>query len=266
MKMRSMLSALGKLVRAWGATCRCALTRPRELARLCQELLDAEAQMRVPNVLHCSVEEFLAAQLAVEGAVSVRVGLAPDPGARGITLAEGLVLCSLVCALRARQVFEIGTYRGWTSYLLASAMPRAGKVFTLELRPGGSTAYPVQRRDRYGLSEQDVGQAFRQRLPASGEVVQLWGDSACFDFSPWERAIDLVFIDGAHTYPYVRNDTFAALGMVRDGGLVVWHDLKHNCPAVARVLARIGRSCQLYHIEGTSLVVHRTTQARRFGP
>jgi len=240
MKMRSMLSALGKLVRAWGATCRCALTRPRELARLCQELLDAEAQMRVPNVLHCSVEEFLAAQLAVEGAVSVRVGLAPDPGARGITLAEGLVLCSLVCALRARQVFEIGTYRGWTSYLLASAMPSGGKVFTLELRPGGSTAYPVQRRDRYGLSEQDVGQAFRQRLPASGEVVQL--------------------------YPYVRNDTFAALGMVRDGGLVVWHDLKHNCPGVARVLARIGRSCQLYHIQGTSLVVHRTTQARRFGP
>jgi len=257
------MGVLGEVARTCAAMMRCAVSRPRQLARLCQAVLDAEAQMRVPNLLHCSVEEFLAGPLGVAGAVPVRADLALCPGARGITLGEALVLCSLVCALRARRVFEIGTYRGWTSYLLASAMPQGGKLFSLELPPGSATAHPLKPRDRYELSAQEVGETFRRRLPAGGEVVQLWGDSATFDFAPWEEAMDLVFVDGAHTHDYVRNDTLAALGMVREGGLVVWHDLKHNCPGVAQVLSRMARSRELYHIEGTSLVIHRRGQTRR---
>jgi hypothetical protein len=52
----------------------------------------------------------------------------------------------------------------------------------------------------------------------------LFGDSASFDFSPFAGAVDLFFIDGAHSYEYVRSDTLRALQCVRPGGVIAWHD------------------------------------------
>jgi len=38
----------------------------------------------------------------------------------------------------------------------------------------------------------------------------LFGDSASFDYSPYHGRVDLFFIDGAHSYEYVRSDTLNA--------------------------------------------------------
>jgi predicted O-methyltransferase YrrM len=70
--------------------------------------------------------------------------------------------------------------------------------------------------------------------------------------------MDLVFIDGAHSEDYVRNDTLQALKMIRPGGgVVIWHDA--HLFGVVKFLAPWIRDHQLevYFIRHTSLAVAR---------
>ncbi len=61
--------------------------------------------------------------------------------------------------------------------------------------------------------------------PQQSIITQLWGDSATFDFSPYYNSMDFVFIDGAHSEHYVKNDTEKALQLIKkSGGIIVWHD------------------------------------------
>ena len=259
MKLASAVGCVRKLCRASEAMLRCTLVGPRQLPALCQCVLDWEVQHRACSLRQCTLEEFLGDVVGLEGVQRMRFNLPLLRGARAVSLGETLALCSLVSAVRASAVFEFGTYRGWTSSVLASCMEQGGRLLTLELPPGHKAAGALERRDVYDLLESEVGQAFKAAAPDRARVIQLWGDSALFDFSPWRHTVDLVFIDGAHTEEYVRNDTVRALGLVRPGGLVVWHDLKHSCPGVVRFLLQLGEGRCLYHIEDTSLVVYRAS-------
>ena len=58
--------------------------------------------------------------------------------------------------------------------------------------------------------------ASRKQIPIS--------DSAKFDPTPYESKMDLVFVDGAHSADYVRNDSEKGWRMLRPGGVLVWHD------------------------------------------
>jgi hypothetical protein len=93
-------------------------------------------------------------------------------------------------------------------------------------------------------------------------IVQLYGDSGTFDFSPYYGNVDFMFIDGSHAYDYVKNDTLAALKMVRVGGTIIWHDYRRTgftpFPGVLRALTEFfltdGRFSTLSQIDRTSIV------------
>jgi hypothetical protein len=42
--------------------------------------------------------------------------------------------------------------------------------------------------------------------------------------SPPSAVFDLVHVDGAQSYNYVANDSYAAFDLVADGGAIVLHD------------------------------------------
>jgi predicted O-methyltransferase YrrM len=48
--------------------------------------------------------------------------------------------------------------------------------------------------------------------------------------------MDLVFVDGAHSYEYVKNDTEKGWEMLRPGGIIAWHDCTPNHPEVVSYL------------------------------
>ena len=93
--------------------------------------------------------------------------------------------------------------------------------------------------------------------PYRKKIVQLWGDSATFDFSPYYQKADLVFVDGSHTYEYVHNDSKVALALLRpETGLIVWHDYDWGYGGAAKALEELSRTPEysgLKHIEGTCL-------------
>ena len=84
----------------------------------------------------------------------------------------------------------------------------------------------------------------------------LTGDSRTFDFSPYENAIDLIFIDGDHSNEGVLADCRKSFDMVRSG-TIIWHDYL-MIKDVTKALVEIRKDKELYHIEGTTLAVWRS--------
>jgi predicted O-methyltransferase YrrM len=135
--------------------------------------------------------------------------------------AEQLVLQMLVTDRRMKRVFEIGTFNGATTALIAECLPDDGEVTTVDLPDDAFAA--SQRPDQF--SAQDVG-AVHRRSEVSHKVTQLRVDSLAFDVGPWTSWADLVLVDGAHDYEHGLADTRSALTIVRPGGLIVWDDFE----------------------------------------
>ncbi len=179
------------------------------------------------------------------------------PGTQSL---EGLVfLSALALALRASTIFEIGTYNGLSTWCLAENAPDQAAVHTLDLSPEEAPQLRIETRD------EDTRRRFARRifdvLPPSARVIDHWGDSATFDFTPFYGRCQLVYVDGAHSEQYVRSDTEHALRMLALDGAVVWDDYVREVEGVRPVLD--SRS-DLWRrrVPGTRLVLHLTPAAR----
>jgi predicted O-methyltransferase YrrM len=184
----------------------------------------------------------------------------------GNTVVEGpiddshrLLLAALARGLDSRTFFEIGTNRGYTTWTVAHNNPDL-VAYTLDV-PSGATPSEVAMElppdDRRFFAPGPVcGEAFRD-TPEAERITQLLGDSAAFDFSPWHGSIDLIYIDGAHTYEYVMSDTEHAMRMLAPGGTIAWDDYTIN-PGVWRAVREIASQLgePVYHVFGTRLALY----------
>ena len=169
-----------------------------------------------------------------------------------------LVLVQLVRATNPKVLFEIGTFDGRTALNLAANASPDARVYTLDLPPQGAndTNLPISGGDVAISNRGHIAKRF-ENSRFSHQVQQLLGDSATFDFSPYHGKVDFVFVDGSHTYEYVRNDTEKALKLLRGGkGTILWHDYSDQ-PGVTTYLNELHAKgtfgTKLRHIEGTML-------------
>lgn len=179
------------------------------------------------------------------------------------TLVEGDVTrhCRLIVAamcklLECETIFEIGTYEGQTTWLLAHNNPNA-RIFTLDL-----PSLEAVSHSKYAVTDPEYFVEWKRGIrfagtPEAGRIRQLFGDSATFDFSPFAKKMDLVYIDGSHSYDYVESDTAAAFSMLSDRGTIVWDDYLYY-PGIYRVLTSLSRRLDrpIVHIVGTRLAVY----------
>ncbi len=189
---------------------------------------------------------------AVEDVIgNSRFSIAEPITKRGINvlLYETLVINALVKRYNPKILFEIGTFDGRTTINLAINSPDEAIVYTLDL--------PLQNIDKsppgYRFTSKD-----EEELPEKGKIVQLYGDSAKFDYSPYLDRVDFIFIDGNHSYDYVVNDTQVALKLLRQGkGVIVWHDY-NAWNGVTKALNEFQKhhpEFEIRHIAGTTLAI-----------
>jgi predicted O-methyltransferase YrrM len=140
-----------------------------------------------------------------------------------------------------RRMFEFGTYQGRTTYHLtfASENPR---VFSLNLPP-----------DKDPSVASFLGSWFkgtdRERF-----ITQILEDSRSFDPAPYERQMDLVFVDGDHSYEAVKNDSEKALRMLAPGGIILWHDFAAKTPGIVRYMKEFSQQRPVFRLKHTCLV------------
>lgn len=179
----------------------------------------------------------------------------------GVSALELVIIAALTRRADPQRSFEIGTFDGRTTLNLALNQRAGSEVITLDLPAAQleQAAQPLEDDDRKYIMKAASGARFQQRTTAA-RIVQVYGDSATFDFSRYHNAVDLMFVDGSHSYDYARSDSLVALSLVRPGGLILWHDYDTPYwPGVTRALnemyAQNGECAGLKHIAGTTLCV-----------
>ena len=172
-----------------------------------------------------------------------------------VSLQELLTIATLVAARAPRRLLEIGTFDGNTTLQMAHNSPADARVFTLDLPPDPSAAHGhLEAADVAYIT--DAGKQARKyaRHPVGAKVTQWLGDSATFDLTTAGGAFDFAFIDGSHSYDYVRSDTERVLPLMAPGGVVLWHDYTPAWPCVIRYLDARAHGLGLRRIAGTTLV------------
>jgi len=130
-------------------------------------------------------------------------------------------LLNMLAEIKPKTILEIGTARGGTLFLLTKVAHEAAHIISIDL-PGGlfgggynkaikplyeSFSRPLQRIDLLRMDSHNHDTQIR--------VEQLLGI----------RQIDLLFIDGDHTYQGVKRDFEIYSQYVRSGGMIVFHDI-----------------------------------------
>ena len=143
-----------------------------------------------------------------------------------------------ITALRnPRRILEVGTYDGATTLELARSAP-AAEVFTLDV-----------------LSTQGLIGCRFAAAPERSRITQLTGDSQVFNFSGYERSIDVIFVDACHDYHVVKADTETALRLVAPDGVILWHDYNNAWPGVVQAINELADRHPVRRVIGTNLAI-----------
>jgi predicted O-methyltransferase YrrM len=142
---------------------------------------------------------------------------------------EIVALTERVGKLKPKTVVEIGTAQGGTLFLWCRQADPKATIVSIDL-PGGvhGGGYPYWKSFLY------------RRFPLAGQTLHLLrGDShkkemleALKKVLPGDGKVDFMFIDGDHTYEGVKMDFEMYSGLVRPGGLIVFHDIVKHPPEI----------------------------------
>jgi len=134
---------------------------------------------------------------------------------------EILGLLNMIRAEAPSSILEIGTAKGGNLFLLARFAGSEALVLSVDMPAGrfGGGYGSTQARLYRAFSRK--GQRLALVLGDSHEQSTLEAVTATLS----GRALDLLFIDGDHTYEGVRRDFEMYSPLVREGGLIVFHDI-----------------------------------------
>jgi predicted O-methyltransferase YrrM len=126
--------------------------------------------------------------------------------------------------LMPRTILEIGTARGGTLILLSTVAAPNAELVSIDL-PAGlyGGGYPRWK-----------GYLYRRLMGEEQTLHLIRGDS--HEARTFEKArealggkpVDLLFIDGDHSYGGARHDFFRYRSLLRPGGLIAFHDILEN--------------------------------------
>ena len=138
----------------------------------------------------------------------------------GSLLTDYLLLRGLVQQFNAKTYLEIGT---WTGESLMSVHQIVDKSYSISLPDDDELL--VNIFDRY-CNKANFSRYFSK---GKDNIVSFYEDSLKFDYSRIGETIDLVFIDGDHSFNGVYKDTSNIFNYVGyENTIVVWHDFKTN--------------------------------------
>jgi len=177
-----------------------------------------------------------------------------------LTPLEQLACLALITkCLQPRAIFEIGTYRGRTALNFALNSPKDCTIHTLDLPPGMRLGDDLRQNsaDRDLIRASSPGACYEGKDVAY-KIEQLYGDSKTFDFAPYRRSVDIVYVDAAHDYEAVCSDSENALAMVRANGCVIWDEFANygEYNDVTRGIQDVVGVENIVHVENTQLAVY----------
>jgi predicted O-methyltransferase YrrM len=173
----------------------------------------------------------------------------------GGSLPTDIMLLRALCRQKKEcSYFEIGTWRG-ESVINVVDVTKDCYTLNLSKKEIQELGLPKKYADLHGiLSKQNE------------KIIHLTGNSLHFDFEKLNKKFDVIFIDGNHSYEYVKNDTEKVFKhLVKEDSIVIWHDYAFT-PEIIRpevlcgILDGIPHKYKenLYHVSNTICAIYTT--------
>ncbi len=175
------------------------------------------------------------------------------PDQKTPVLLDTAILLALAKLVRARTIFEFGTYLGIQTLNLAANFPET-RIYTLDLDKASLQGLQQDANDKpltQTYLECQAKLAFLN-TPHEKRISRLYGDSNKYDFSGLTNEMDLIYIDGGHDPATLDSDTKNAFRMLSQdhAGCIAWHDQGNPLyPQVEEFLGKLSDSRKLFHVE-----------------
>lgn len=125
------------------------------------------------------------------------------------------LLCRTARAIGVKKYFEIGTWLGLSAKNIADTLGDDIIIYSLDI-PFNHPEIAI-----YNIPVEIFGHYCKSYK----NISLLKSDSKYFDFSPYKKTLDLVFVDGNHSPDYVESDSVNALSLLKnDDSIIAWHD------------------------------------------
>ena len=127
----------------------------------------------------------------------------------------------LVNEMRPKTVVELGTHQGTSFFAFCQAV----KELDLRARVSAVDTWEGDQHAGFYGDEifQDVAKVVEAHYPSIGCLHRTTFDAARSDFG--DASVDILHIDGLHTYEAVRHDYQSWHETVRTGGVILFHDI-----------------------------------------
>ena len=110
---------------------------------------------------------------------------------------------------------EVGSFKGKSATCLAAGLNREARLACVDTWQNDAMPYD---------QELDVMEEFRNNVSAYQEKIDTYRGGSEEIAAKWTSPLDLLFVDGDHSYKGCSTDIKAWLPFVRRGGWVAFHD------------------------------------------
>ena len=170
-----------------------------------------------------------------------------------MSFAEMVILARVVKTRKPKTIFEMGTYNGLTTAVFMLNCEPDTNVITLDLPAKTEAGSDNISSDNELISSRNLASV--PRALELNRYRQLLCDSMTFDPSPYANSVDFGLVDAAHDRIHVQNDTEKMAVMIKEDGIVFWHDYggKGILRPLASYLEKLSDGFPMYRIPETSL-------------
>ena len=161
----------------------------------------------------------------------------------------------------SKNIFEFGTCSGKTTYLMGLNSDKDTKIISITLNKNEISEVLKKKEDNEVSFRNIVNESIYSKFLFSGEDVEkkikvIFQNSLEFNHQEYIGKMDLIFIDGGHTYSVVKNDSEKAFSMLSKNGIILWHDYvpgKQSAKDVVKYIHEISKNKEISNIKGTTL-------------
>ena len=188
--------------------------------------------------------------------------ISPDNKVIGMTSDyEAWILSSL--SKISKNIFEFGTCSGKTTYLMGLNSSNDTNIYTITLNPNDLDGITKRDFDNKISFRNLINESVYNKFLFSGKEIEkkikvIFQNSLNFEITNYKNKMDLIFIDGGHTYSVVKNDSEKSFQMLNDKGIILWHDYvpgKRSAKDVVKYINEISKTKKIYKIKNTSLCI-----------
>ena len=123
---------------------------------------------------------------------------------------------------------EVGSYKGKSSAHLAAGLSADATLACVDTWFNDAMPYDAQT---------DVLPEFLKNVNKYREKIQIYRSSSREAAKTWQHPIDLLFIDGDHSYEGCKSDLESWITFVKPGGCIAFHDSSE--PGVSRAISEL---------------------------